>query len=225
VAQAAAEPLGARQCDWRWRRRSGSRVHRASRRHCRSDFDKRCGGRKNAGRMLHGGTARARVRSRRQHGCRMGRPPCRRQVRVASSNHGISIDNKGNIWIGGNGSPPATDSHILKFTHDGKFLMQIGKPGIMPASKRHDALRTRREDFVRLQCERSVHRRRLRQQARRGARHEHGAIKRYWGAYGNVPSDSNYGAYNPMSRSFRNSGILCTAPIRRTMDWCMCAIA
>src|SRR5207247_7953116 len=40
------------------------------------------------------------------------------------SNHGIFIDYKGNVWIGGNGGP---DSHILKFTKDGKFLMQIGK--------------------------------------------------------------------------------------------------
>ncbi len=42
------------------------------------------------------------------------------------SNHGIFIDYKGNVWIGGNGGP---DSHILKFTKDGKFLMQIGKKG------------------------------------------------------------------------------------------------
>ena len=35
-------------------------------------------------------------------------------------------DPQGNIWIGGNGGP---DSHILKFTKDGKFLMQIGKKG------------------------------------------------------------------------------------------------
>ncbi|MDO8630621.1 MAG: hypothetical protein Q7R41_09005, partial [Phycisphaerales bacterium] len=42
------------------------------------------------------------------------------------SNHGIFIDYKGNVWIGGNG--PA-DSHILKFTKDGKFLLQIGKKG------------------------------------------------------------------------------------------------
>src|SRR6266550_231677 len=41
-------------------------------------------------------------------------------------NHGIFIDYKGNVWIGGNGAP---DSHILKFTKDGKFLMQIGKKG------------------------------------------------------------------------------------------------
>ncbi len=41
-------------------------------------------------------------------------------------NHGIFIDYKGNVWIGGNGAP---DSHILKFTKDGKFLMQVGKKG------------------------------------------------------------------------------------------------
>src|SRR4051812_17299215 len=41
-----------------------------------------------------------------------------------TSNHGIAVDDKDNVWIGGNG---AGDSHILKFTHDGKFLMQIGK--------------------------------------------------------------------------------------------------
>src|SRR5262249_52240444 len=42
------------------------------------------------------------------------------------STHGIFIDYKGNVWIGGNGAP---DSHILKFTKDGKFLMQAGKKG------------------------------------------------------------------------------------------------
>jgi DNA-binding beta-propeller fold protein YncE len=42
------------------------------------------------------------------------------------SNHGITVDGKGNVWIGGNGGP---DSQILKFTQDGKFLMQIGKSG------------------------------------------------------------------------------------------------
>jgi hypothetical protein len=40
------------------------------------------------------------------------------------SNHGLNIDNKGNVWIGGNGGQ---DGHILKFTQDGKFVMQIGK--------------------------------------------------------------------------------------------------
>src|SRR5436853_6213801 len=42
------------------------------------------------------------------------------------SNHGIFIDYKGNVWIGGNGAP---DSQVLKFTKDGKFLLQVGKKG------------------------------------------------------------------------------------------------
>src|SRR5579872_2775589 len=42
------------------------------------------------------------------------------------SNHGIFIDYKGNVWIGGNGP---NDSHILKFTKDGKFLLQVGHKG------------------------------------------------------------------------------------------------
>ena len=40
------------------------------------------------------------------------------------SNHGIFVDHKGAVWIGGNGGG---DSHVLKFTQDGKFLAQFGK--------------------------------------------------------------------------------------------------
>ena len=43
-----------------------------------------------------------------------------------ASNHGITIDYKGNVWIGGNGD---MDSQVLKFTQSGKFLMQIGHAG------------------------------------------------------------------------------------------------
>ncbi len=42
------------------------------------------------------------------------------------SNHGITVDNMGNVWIGGNGPQ---DRHILKFTSDGQFLGQFGEPG------------------------------------------------------------------------------------------------
>src|SRR5687767_12970854 len=42
------------------------------------------------------------------------------------NNHGITVDHKGNVWIGGNGDE---DSHVLKFTADGKFLLQIGRQG------------------------------------------------------------------------------------------------
>jgi hypothetical protein len=53
-----------------------------------------------------------------------------------SSNHGLEVDSKGNVWIGGNGGSYGRDgsagepydSHILVFTNDGKFINQIGEP-------------------------------------------------------------------------------------------------
>src|SRR5579862_4875393 len=39
------------------------------------------------------------------------------------SNHGITPDGKGNVWIGGNG---ANDGQILLFTREGKFVKQFG---------------------------------------------------------------------------------------------------
>ena len=42
------------------------------------------------------------------------------------SNHGIVVDHKGIVWVGGNGGP---DSHILRFTREGKFVDMIGKKG------------------------------------------------------------------------------------------------
>src|SRR5260221_7071470 len=58
------------------------------------------------------------------------------------SNHGVTVDYKGNVWIAGNGTgggggqneeqvggvQPFADNMVLKFTKAGKFLMQIGKP-------------------------------------------------------------------------------------------------
>ena len=39
------------------------------------------------------------------------------------SNHGVTVDAKQNVWIGGN---DVNDGQVLKFTKDGKFLMQVG---------------------------------------------------------------------------------------------------
>ena len=46
--------------------------------------------------------------------------------------HGIAVDTKGNVWVCGNGRDARIgkdDDQCLKFTNDGKFLMQIGHPG------------------------------------------------------------------------------------------------
>jgi hypothetical protein len=120
-----------------------------------------------------------------------------------SSNHGISIDDKDNVWIGGNGTGNATspggDSHILKFTHDGKFLMQIGTPGQATDSKSLTHFgRVAKISFDLAAQEAFVadgygnHRVAVIDMST-------GAIKRIWGGYGNVPSDTNYGPYSPDS--------------------------
>lgn len=55
------------------------------------------------------------------------------------SEHGIAIDAKNNVWIGGS-APIApslfrrNDDMLLKFAHDGRFLLQIGGRDRSPAS-------------------------------------------------------------------------------------------
>ena len=43
-----------------------------------------------------------------------------------ASNHGIVVDHMDNVWIGGNGGG---DSHVLKFSRSGDFLLEVGEPG------------------------------------------------------------------------------------------------
>jgi len=121
-----------------------------------------------------------------------------------SSNHGLTLDHKDNIWIGGNGG---TDSHILKFTRDGKFLMQLGKPD--QGTDSHSTTNFGRvakisfdaaanEAFV---ADGYANKRVAVLDA------DTGKFKRYWGAYGNKPDDTNIGRYSPEdppAQQFRN---------------------
>jgi hypothetical protein len=122
-----------------------------------------------------------------------------------------TVDPMEKIWIGGNGRG---DSHILKFTRDGKFLAQYGKPGMeqdsnatdhfgLPAKISFDA--TGDEAFV-------ADGYRNRRVAVLDA--ETGEFKRYWGAYGNKPSDADLGNYDPdapLIDQFRNP-VHCAEP-------------
>ncbi len=114
------------------------------------------------------------------------------------SNHGIAIDHKDNVWIGGNGG---TDSHILKFTHDGKFLMQIGTPGLgaQNASNATDRFgKVAKVSFDVAANEAYI-------ADGYGNRRvavidmDNGTIKRFWGAYGNKPDDTPTRPYHPDS--------------------------
>jgi len=46
--------------------------------------------------------------------------------RPGTGEHGIYVDDKDNVWLTGNGDG---DGQILKFTKNGKFLLQIGHAG------------------------------------------------------------------------------------------------
>ena len=127
------------------------------------------------------------------------------------SNHGIAVDAKDNVWIGGNGR---NDSHILKFTHDGKLLMQIGTPKQAVNSNATDHFgRVAKISFDDKANEAFV---------ADGYGNKRvavidmttGAVKRFWGAYGNVPKDTNLGPYNPeapLAQQFRNP-VHCAEP-------------
>jgi hypothetical protein len=45
--------------------------------------------------------------------------------------HGIFVSDDGHVYIGGNGGP---DYQVIKFTHDGTFVMQIGRAGMRGSS-------------------------------------------------------------------------------------------
>src|SRR5499427_536893 len=132
------------------------------------------------------------------------------------SNHGITVDYRGNVWIGGNGrgtpaggrgrgpaAPVAgqnrqqdesqsqvgssfNDNMVLKFTKDGKFLMQIGKPQSSKGSNDVANLRLPAKTFVDKETNELY-------VADGYGNHrvivfdaDTGKYKRHWGAYGKV---------------------------------------
>jgi DNA-binding beta-propeller fold protein YncE len=117
------------------------------------------------------------------------------------SNHGIIVDHKGIVWIGGNGGP---DSHILKFTREGKFVGMIGKPGVRKGEKGFVANSNDPENFGRV-AKIFIDPKANEAYVADGYLNKRvavvdmdsGKIKRYWGAYGNKPDDAPMGRYNP----------------------------
>lgn len=147
-------------------------------------------------------------------------------------NAGVAIDGAGNVWIGGSGG---ADSRILKFSHDGKFIAEFGKPAAAAAGR--GAGRGEDTSYAGVSPGRGARGGRGRGRASTpalpansssmdsfggpagfsfdakaneafvadGYRNHRvavidmttGAIKRYWGAYGNKPDDAAVTAYEP----------------------------
>lgn len=120
------------------------------------------------------------------------------------SNHGIYADTEGFVWIGGNGG---TDGLVLKFTRDGKFVKQFGKKGVKADSNSTDHFFQVAKVFVdeknnELYVADGYGNKRVVVMDT-----ETGQFKRYWGAYGNKPDDTDLGRYNPnapLVKQFRN---------------------
>ena len=128
-----------------------------------------------------------------------------------SSNHGVTIDHKDNVWIGGNG---AEDAHILKFTRGGQFLTQFGKPGTSQGSNDTETFGQVAEVSI------DAANNEVYVADGYGNRRvavldlDSGEFKRYWGAYGNPPEDVDLGPYDPEAppaQQFRNP-VHCAEP-------------
>ena len=98
--------------------------------------------------------------------------------------HGLFVDAKGFVWVTGNG---ANDGQVLKFSPDGKFVLQIGKVG--PQTGSADTTRLGRAAGVEVDID-------AREVYVADGYHNNrvivfdsdtGAYKRHWGAYGKPP--------------------------------------
>ena len=109
--------------------------------------------------------------------------------------HGIYVDYKDNVWIGGNNPTvqlrltPRADDMLLKFTSKGKFVMQIGRRDQSHGNKDVRNLHQPADVQVVQRTNEAViadgygNRRMIVLDA------DTGAFKRMWGAFGNEPLD------------------------------------
>jgi hypothetical protein len=113
--------------------------------------------------------------------------------------HGIHIDYKGFVWLGGNSCPtnglpglkPVADDQLLKLTQDGKLVLQIGKSNQSKGNADTKNLHRPADEWVYPQTNEVF-------VADGYGNHrvavfdaDTGAFKRMWGAFGNKPMDDD----------------------------------
>lgn len=120
-----------------------------------------------------------------------------------SSEHGIYVDPKGFVWIGGQGD----DDQILKFTKAGKFVLQIGKGGQKKSNQSTTSFWKPADVFVYAKTNELFvadgygNKRIIVFDA------DTGQYKRMWGAYGKQPQDDPPAAAAPASRGGRGANL------------------
>jgi hypothetical protein len=108
--------------------------------------------------------------------------------------HGVFVDHRDVVWLAGSG---AKDAQLLKFTREGKFLQQFGKPGMSGGSADTKNMGSP-ANLVVDPATNEVY------VADGYSNHrvivldgDTFAFKRMWGAYGNKPDDRDLGPYDP----------------------------
>ncbi len=114
--------------------------------------------------------------------------------------HGIHIDHKGFVWLGGNNCPglklpglkPVADDQLLKFTPDGKLAMQIGGSNQSKGNADTKNVHRAADVWVHAQTNEAF-------VADGYGNHrvivfdaDSGAFKRMWGAFSNTPVDDDH---------------------------------
>jgi DNA-binding beta-propeller fold protein YncE len=130
--------------------------------------------------------------------------------------HGLFVDYNGNVWISGVAGQDF--GRILKFTAEGKFVLQIGtplEPGEKPSNRSTTHLGRQPADMFVDPATNDLYVADGDGGARRVIVFDavSGAFRRIWGAYGEVPAEGPAAKYDPdapISRSF-SSGVHCVA--------------
>lgn len=107
--------------------------------------------------------------------------------------HAIFVDHKDNVWLSSAGGPrlrEGKENFILKFTRQGKFLLQVGRRGMSKGSLDTENFNNAADIYVYPKtnevfvADGYVNRRVIVLDA------DTGTFKRMWGAYGNPPDDA-----------------------------------
>ena len=122
-----------------------------------------------------------------------GGQPADNSYEWPADEHGIHVDYKGNVWLSSAGGPrmgEGKENFLLKFTADGKFLLQVGRRGMSKGRLDTGNVNNAADMWVHgptnevFVADGYINRRVLVLDA------DTGAFKRMWGAYGNPPDDT-----------------------------------
>ena len=136
--------------------------------------------------------------------------------------HGIFVDHKDNVWVGGRSGEAPADDMLLKFTANGTLLLQIGRRGASAGNADTANLHQPADQFVHgatnelLVADGYGNRRVIVFDA------DTGAFKRMWGGFGNPPDASPAAAEDePLDATGRGPDQFTNPPLQVTAVHCV----